>query len=292
VTDSTDTQGLEGESLDTSAEVIAEPDQQVETPPDSSGGNPAWQPLRQKLDPLTFKMIEEDLKSFDASAQSRITQLNKQFAPFKGFIDSGQTEQSLQQAVLIAQQINDDPVGFHEKLSEYLRVNGKMPETPQEIAEMADTDFEDQSELPEDPRIAQLEAQNEQITQFLRQQEQDRIRQTAESDIKTEIEGLKQAHPEFSEADIKEVISRTAFMAHQNLAAGNRKIPTLEEGAAEYLGLRNRLLTTPRAGDSAPKLLPTSGGVPSVGGQQPKLGDLSRGQTQDLLAGLINQSKG
>jgi hypothetical protein len=56
-----------------------------------------------------------------------------------------------------------------------------------------------------------LEQQQEQMRDFLAQQEQMRIQQEADSALEQEINELKTTHPEFSEEDVREVLMRAAF---------------------------------------------------------------------------------
>ena len=85
---------------------------------------------------------------------------------------------------------------------------------------------------------------------------------------------------------MKEIVNRALALSQQN---PNRVVP-LSEAADEFDSLRDRILSTPRPGDSAPKLLPTSGGNPGSG-QQRSVGELSRNETQDLIASYLTQGK-
>lgn len=259
----------------------------VEQPHADSGGNPAWEPLKQKLDPLLFKSIESDLKDWDKSAQSRIESLNQQYAPFKQFADAGVKPEAIQQAIALAEMIDKDPVAIHQRLGEFLQQTGRMPQTQKEVAAVVDG-AESEEEMTEDPRIAQLQAQQDQMQQFLQQQEEQRVQAQADQELSTEIAALRKAHPEMSDADQQEVLERAATIAWKASQSGQNMIPKLEDAYAQLAAYRNQILSAPRAGDSAPRLLPTSGGVPSPDQGKKSLGALSSNETVDLLAGLIS----
>ena len=69
-----------GTETETSTEVVdssgpVEETTEQQTSGDT-GGNPAWDSLRSKLDPVSFHNIQDDLKTFDKNAESRISSLN------------------------------------------------------------------------------------------------------------------------------------------------------------------------------------------------------------------------
>jgi len=243
-----------------------------------AGGNPAWESLRTKLDPISFKSIEEDLKGWDKSAETRISTLNSQLKPYK---DLGEVEQ-LQSYAALAQQIDAQPEVIYEALGNFLRENGRMPETQEELQDAVD-DTEDGQEY-RDPRFDELQQQQEQMRQFLEQQENTRLEQEADKALDSEIGQLQQSFPEFTNEDIQEVLMRAAF----ELNNGNDR--KLDEIAKEYIEKTvNRIRAVPRPGDSAPRLLPTSGGVPTNNGQGTPLGKMSRSDVQSLIAASLQQ---
>jgi len=255
-----------------------------QTPADESGGNPAWDSLRSKLDPVSFHNIQEDLKTFDKNAESRISSLNQQL---KQYNELGSPEQ-LQNYAAIAQRLDTEPEVIYNALGEFLKQNGRLPETAQEMQDAVDEEeaTNENGEAPVDPRLAQLEQQTQQMQQFLAQQEQMRIQQEADYVLGQEIDELKQEHPDFSEDDVREVLMRAAFQLQSS-----GKAAKLSDVAQEYVDKTvNRIRAVPRPGDSAPRLLPTSGGMP--GGQQAKpLGKLSRNDVQSLIASSIEQGR-
>lgn len=270
------------DSVDTSADVPT-PDSGPVDGGDNlateGGGNPAWESLRTKLDPISFKAIEEDLKGWDKNAESRISSLNSQLKTYK---DLGEVEQ-LQSYAALANQIDAQPEVIYEALGNFLRENGRMPETQQELQDAVD-ETEDDGQEYRDPRFDELAQQQEQMRQFLEQQEQMRIEQEADYALEQEIGQLQQSFPDFTNDDIQEVLMRAAFELNNGQERG------LEEIAKEYIEKTvNRIRAVPRPGDSAPRLLPTSGGVPTGNGQGTPLGKMSRTDVQSLIAASLQQ---
>lgn len=276
----------------TDAGQVAEP---VAAPAEPTGGNPAWAPLREKLDPISFRQIEPELSKWENETQQRITSLNDQYKPWKSFADAGATPEKIAQWQSIAEQIDTDPVAFYGLLGQFLETTGRMP-NKQELGQITENAGEQPQvgEEPaegEDPRIAQLIQQNQQmlgvLTEQAKQQQKDKLDAEAETNLNAELEKFKEDHKDYSPVDVKEVIRRAAYTAQMT-----GKVPTLEEANAEYVAFRTELLTASRPGDSAPKLLPTSGGVPTASGQQRKLSELSRGEMQDMTAAIFAQQSG
>lgn len=277
-----------GTETETSTEVVdssgpVEETTEQQTSGDT-GGNPAWDSLRSKLDPVSFHNIQDDLKNFDKNAESRISSLNQQL---KQYNELGSPEQ-LQNYAAIAQRLDTEPEVIYNALGEFLKQNGRLPETQQEMQDAVDEEeaTSGNDEAPVDPRLAQLEQQTQQMQEFLAQQEQMRIQQEADVVLGQEIDELKQAHPDFTEDDVREVLMRAAFQLQSS-----GKAAKLSDVAQEYVDKTvNRIRAVPRPGDSAPRLLPTSGGMP--GGQQAKpLGKLSRNDVQSLIASSIEQGR-
>jgi myosin heavy subunit len=272
-----------GTEIETSTEVVESsgPVETADAPAEStSTGNPAWESLRTKLDPVSFHAIEEDLKKWDKSAESRISSLNQQL---KSYSELGSPEQ-LQSYVAIAQKLDTEPEIVYNALGEFLKQNGRLPETEQELQDAVDEQEGDEN--PTDPRLAQLEQQQQMMQDFLAQQEQMRIQQEADVVLDQEIQELRTKMPDFTDDDIREVLMRAAFQLQTN-----GKAVKLADVAQEYMDKTvNRIRAVPRPGDSAPRLLPTSGGMP--GGQQAQsLGKLSRNDVQDFIAASLQQGR-
>lgn len=258
-------------------------DQGKETATPEGGVNPHWEPLRSKLDPISFSKIEEDLKNWDKSADTRISSVNQQL---RAYSELGTPEQ-LQSYATLAQRIDSEPEVIHKALGEFLQKTGRMPETQKELQAAVDN-VEEEAEKPEEnPELAELRAGQEQITQFLQAQAQAQQEAEADAALDTEIKQLKETHPELLDEDIQEVLQRAAF-----IASSSNKVPKLADVATDYIeNVRNRILNTPRPGDSAPRLVPPTGGAPSTNAQQWDSGKASRDEIQNLIAGLVTRDR-
>ena len=278
-----DEEAVVDSTLDVSEEATAPASNEESA--STSGVNPAWEGIGSKLDPVSFHSIQEDLKAMDAAANKRITSQNQQYAPYKQFMDSGNTPEDIKAALSIAQQINTNPEAIYQALESFLSDNGRLPSKKELAAEVAETSGDEQQPV-EDPRFAQLQAQQTQIAEYFQQQQYQQDSARADKELDIETSNLRTTHPELSDADLNNIIGQAAFVAQST-----GKIPAL---SAVYDGwftdLRNRFLTAPRPGDSAPRLLPSSGAVPSNIPQK-SLGELTRAETQDLVASILIANK-
>jgi hypothetical protein len=268
------------------ADPVEEVDTSVSDESDSGlgGVNPAWKPFENKLDPISFRNIQDELKSMDSEAQKRITSVNSKYEPWKALEANGATPEYVQQALGIVDKMNESPEEIYEALGTYLEREGRLP-NKKELKEEVEDNSDNEDSPADDPRFATLEAQNKQMMEFFQKQEETRIQQGADSALETEITGLKSAHAELDEEDVKEVIGRAALIAQQT-----GKAPTLEQAYTHFAALRDRIRNSPRPGDAAPQLPSLSGGLPASSSQR-TLGSLSASEMQNLTAELLGKNK-
>lgn len=276
--------GEEGEGGGSDVEEVTEP--VVDTPAQETGGNPAWSELRSELDEISFHRIEPHLKAWDKSANERIASINQQLAPYKPFIEQGLSPEDMTAAMSLAQMANTNPEQLYTAIGDFLEREGRLPTKAEVKQEVAENEAESEAQA-NDPRYDQLAEQQEQIAEFLRQQEYAKEVDAADRELQTEQNTLQQKHAELSAADMQDIIRQAAFVAQTT-----GKVPSLESvHDGWFTELRTRFLSTPRPGDSAPRLVPTSGGLPSALPQK-SLGQLSSAEVQDLIASTIEQNRG
>lgn len=272
------------QTTDTSVGGDEQASQQEQPPAEGGGGNPAWDSIRSELGDVVFHRIEPHLKQFDQNHDRQVSKLNEKYGWARDLEASGVTPEHVQAAVSLAKALDETPEQVYERLGEFLRNEGRMPNSAAEL-EAKTEDPDDDGDEDDDPRIAQLRQQQEEMREFLIQQEQERVARESDAALDTEIDALKQAHPEFGKEDLHEIINR----AYARQVQTGQQVP-LEVAAQEYLALRERFLSAPRPGDSAPRLVPTSGGNAAVA-QQKNYGDMDRGEVQDMIAALVAQDK-
>lgn len=274
---------MEDQNVDgTESDVGFDGNQPVETTgpeTESVGGfNPAWEPIKEKLGDPAFELIQSELSKWDQGVNKRFETINSEYAPYK---DLGSPEELLNYKSIV-QQMDENPLAVYEALGNFLKENGQLEEaaTVQDATDEFTASLNDEEV---DPRIAQLEQGQEAIREFLERQQEMEIQAQAEQELSQEIEQI-QKERNYSQEDMQEILRQAAFLSSQS----DNVVP-LSVAADQFDALRERILTTPRPGDSAPRLLPTSGGTPSSAINK-SVGELSRNETQDLIAAFLSES--
>lgn len=277
---------------DTSAEatevsVGGEAEGVEQTSTETPKGNPAWEGIRSELGGPVFSKIEKHLREFDSNHDRQISKLNEQYKWAKDLTANGDiTPQHVTAALSLARAIDETPEQIYERLGQFLQQEGRMPASASELEAKTDDPDDPEGQQPQtNPEIAQLREEQREMKAFLQQQAFERQSQEADTRLDGELEALKaNTDLNLSKDDIREILQRAVFVTHTT-----GKQPPLDEVAQDYVAnVRNRILQTPRPGDSAPRLVPASGGNAAVS-QRQSYGDMSRGDTQDLIASLIAQ---
>lgn len=272
-----------------------------EPAPDAGGSNPAWEKFRSEFDPITYSRLEPLLKEMDRGVQQRFEKNAQEYGWAKDLVGQGHTQEYIQQAVNFAQMAQEQPEAIYQKLQDYLKETGRLPNAAaQEViakevaseqqgtdptAEGADTAQGFQLPPEIQKQLDELNEFKEQQTKFLEEQAAAEQQRQEDEALATEVTALKEAHPEYSEEDVREVLNRALLKMEQT-----GKPVALADADQEYIAHLNRIRSTPRPGQLAPTLLPTSGGAPTQAAPV-SLGSRSRQETQDMIAGLLTQSK-
>lgn len=246
-----------------------------------NASNPAWAELRSSLGDTMFKLAEPHLTKFDKAAEGRISGLNSQLKDYSALGDV----QTLRNYQTLAQQLDSNPLDFYNRLQAALTERGLLEQAKavQEQAEQLEDDGTD-------PRIAQLQQEQERIQSLLEQQDLERQTAQQATILQREIASMRstEANKWMSDADEQQVVD----MAHALVVQGqaNSIEQAIQRATASYTEIRNRFMSTPRAAESAPKLPGVGGGNPSVTTQD--LSKASRGETQNLVAAYLKAAQG
>ena len=273
-----------------STELTESPELTTEAPQDHSTeeqANPFWGEVEKLTGPNVYQLIKPHLAKADTEARQRVEAVNQSYAPWKAFADQGIQPQQVQQAIAVVKQLNESPEQVFESLRSFLEREGRMPSQ----AELKQEVEEDTEEV--DPRDEQLQALAEQqrlIAEFLQNQQlqsqQQAAAQEADAWLETEVSKLKDPKKGFDEADIKEIVRIAAFQAQQT----GQDPDSLAAAEAQYVAMRDRIRTTPRPGQVAPRL-PSGpgGGTPQQQAVDPST--LTKDQRRELVAQMLQQNR-
>lgn len=261
------------------AESIQTEDHSTEQQP----SNPFWGEVEKLTGPNVYKLIQPHLAKADTEARQRVESVNQSYAPWKQLVDQGITPEHVMQSIGVVRQLND-PQGqlqIYESLRNFLRENGRLPDQ-QELQEQVEEDTDPEN----DPRFDNLAKQQQAIVQFLQAQQQReqqaQIDQEADAWADNEWKRVTQAHPELSREDLADVAQILAAQTNRG------EEPNLDNAVAAFSAMRDRIRTTPRPGQNAPRIPSgVGGGTPQGGAIDPS--NLSKDQRRELVAQMLQR---
>ena len=259
--------------------------------PQSTGFNPAWEPLREAIGEDFFNTHAMPvLKGMDESAHTRITNLNnelKSFEGFKPFVEQGLTPQAIQQSMELAQLIEANPQQVYDFLGQHLGV-APVEEEPEGLEQFG-AGQDGAMQLPQAVLDQLAASQQFQQQYYAEQQERAQMEQQAQweaeatQQLDQQMSTFLQRNPTFTEADKGELFRAQYDLLKRLEAQGINRMPTLDE-AAEELQQRAAYFTQRfGAGNGAPSPLPTTTGG-DIPGQQPNVAKMSKSDLNDLVA--------
>ena len=252
---------------------------------DVAEANPFWGEVEKATGPNVYRTIKPHLDRADTAARERVTALNQSYAPWKALADQGITPDHVNQSLQVVQRLNDPEgqVQIFESLQTFLRENGRLPNQ----AELQEQVEEDAEEQQEDPRIAQLSEQQQAIMQFLQgQQEAEqnaRINAEADSWADAEWNRITKARPDLSKEDLRDVAQVLAAQTNQG------QEPNLDNAVAAFTAMRDRIRTTPRPGQSAPRIPSGPGGGTPNQAVDPST--MTQAERRELVANMLQRNK-
>lgn len=251
------------------------------------GDNPVFEPIRQSLG-LQYETIKPELLKIEKNFNDHVTRVNGQYEPWKQFADQGVTPDQVTQAFAMLQKLNESPEEIYQALGNFLQQEGRLP-TTEEIAEAVDENDGDEYESDEARQIAELRQKLEDMQALSsaerEQAAQQAAQEKADREVEAEYSAFKDAHPDLSDEDWREIQLRHLSYAQM----GPEHFKSLEDVGKEYFSLVERIRSAPRPNDTAPRL-PGAGGVaPAPQTRNPA--EFSRQESQDALVALLTQGK-
>lgn len=259
MTSSIDNSGVaDTESGDSSSPVTS----YSTTEDQQSQGNPAWKDFLDELPAGLHPLAKPHLEKWDRGYQD----LNNKYSEFqKQYKDVDLNRYSSGDQVL--KMLETDPVTFFNRLEAELVKDGKM--TVREVKAAVDELKNGQVQEPdnasnyEDPAIkdlkrqqADFQAQQEQFTQYLAREAQEKETKHFNDYVTTEINSLRQQHGRFDEETVlKNVL-------HQ---VETGQPVSVQNAFADYSRMVDRIRSTPSPGSMAPFVTPSNGGLASSG---------------------------
>lgn len=231
--------------------------------------NPAWNDVLNLVPEGIRGAVTPHLKKWDDNYQRDISTVHSQYEPYKPFIDQGIDPEALNNAMLIMQNLEQDPQKFAEALVEHYKLQLGGQGQAEALQENEEDPVFDITHNPEFQRVQQgfeLLAQ-----QTLSQNEQMQEAQAAQQ-LDTEIAAAKEAYGEFDEE-----------LIYQRMYATECSV---EQAVQYYKTLEQNIVQNYRPpGANAPRLMGGGGGLPS---QAVPVGQMTGQQRRALMVQTLN----
>lgn len=219
---------------------------------DQSGGHPAWDEVLKYVDPTNADLVKQQLRQWDSGVNRRFEEVQSRYKPYEAFLSH--QPQTLEQAMTLLNVFNGDPRRLYDQMAQHFGFNrGQGQDDNLDVGEFAD-DEEEQSvpDISQHPMFQQLAMQQSQMQQYLAQQMQQQQEAEGDAWLDGEIQRLSEAN-QGVDIDWEYVLNKAAVIAERT---GNSDT-ALEHAVTDYLGIVSKM-----RGPSAPRILPTSGGMP------------------------------
>lgn len=256
----------------------------------SGGENPAWAPILESVPEELREALKPKLQDWDKGVQSRFQKIHQEYDGYKPFKEQGIAPEDLQRSLQIRQQIDQDPVGFFERLGGYLRANGLIQEAQQADAQARAAAQSQADDDPENP-IARLERQQQELVQRLESQREEEMQRQAQEyayqQVQNEYQEVEQKYGTLSPVMRQELFQRATLLTNIAEQQG-KEPPTLMEAMDS---LQTFISQVSKARRPAPRVVPShGGGLPAVQGKDPaELSPQDRSQAaQALIDSILN----
>lgn len=240
---------------------IPEPSGQPNTSEEGSKYPGTWSEILDKIPSGLHESVAPALRAWDQGVTNRFEKIRQEYAPYEDFVKNKIPAEELRASYSVYQDLNENPTGFLENLRDLLIQRGMYQEASQVQEEIEDQEEDDDN----NPLAEQVRQLTEFQNQILEQQQQ--AEQAAQFE-QEKAQALVTVDQEFAalESKIGKITPqmRTAI-ADQALALSQRvgqEVPL--EMAYQHLQKLIAQVRGASPGASAPRVVPSGGGIPSA----------------------------
>lgn len=210
--------------------------------------NPAWSELLSQVPAGLHNVLTPHLQKWDQNYQQGLQKVHSQYEPYKPFIDDGIDPESLNNAMLIMQNLEQDPERFARALVEHYGLNlgeqGQVEADQEESVEGLPFDITSHPDFQKVQQVTEL------LAQQTLAQHQAAEEAAAESELDQMIAAAKEKHGEFDEEYVYQKMYSTGC--------------DVETAVQAFIDKRNQWVQNYQPpGANAPRLMGSGGGLPS-----------------------------
>jgi hypothetical protein len=237
-----------------------------------SGGNP-WDSYVTELPESVRPLVEPIFKKWDADVTQKFQSVHSQYEPYKGYepvIQSGYDPEDIQQAIAIAEALNENPRAIYDALLEQygpqwnVAVQGEQGQNGPDAGDNSDLGYTD-------PKLQQIEQMTNAMAEILLSQREQEEAAREDAELEQYLGALKEKYGEY-DADF---VLAKMYAGMDGEQAVQQYQQLVEQARAQ----------APRP--NAPVVLGSGGGLPS---QQIDPAQLNNKDTKALVAQLLAQA--
>lgn len=246
-------------------------------------GNPAWQPVLEKLPESLHPLVRPELEAWDKGVQEKLEGLRNEysqqldvFKDYQRFIDDGVDFNTAATALDVYRQINDDPQAVYDAIGKFFNLT---PAQAAEVAETLDDVSGDGLDDLADPRISQLTKEVEELKAALSERATAEEQKRQDEQLNQELSQLKEKHGEFDEQ----------FVLTQMVGMG---IPA-EKAVQNYLNMVEKIRGESAPSEPAapaPKVTSANGGSIPISPSK-RTSEMSGRETRELVVEMLKSAK-
>lgn len=219
---------------------------QPQDPATPETGQPAnaapWADYVKDLPASVVPLVEPIFKKWDGDVTQRFQTVHSDYEPLKPFrqiVDNGWDFNDVQQALVLAQQLNENPQAVYNALQEAYGYGAEQGQSDDENVGFSDPEYVD-------PNLQRYMEMTETMAQLLTQQQQSEQQAREDAELDQTLTALAEKHGQF---DPEYVMTK--------VYAGN----TWEQAIEAYQGLINNVAANRPA--APPVIMGSGGGLPS-----------------------------
>lgn len=232
--------------------------------------NPAWNPLLEKLPTQFHNMIASDLKQWDQNYQQGINKVHSQYAGYKPFLDQQIDPNALNEAYMIRQALEQDPMKFVQALVEHYQL-----QLPTEQGQDPDDQVDEENlyDLTQNPEWQQQQQVVQTMAQAMLLQNQQAQEVQEDQQLEELFQGAKKEHGDFDE----DWVSQHLYFSGED----NPSKELMDEAVNAWKQHVQEVVQNYRSpNQNAPVLMGGGGGVPSSATQ---VGQMTGAQRRALI---------
>jgi hypothetical protein len=263
-----------------SSSIPGTPQQQQQGTPQQSQGNPAWKELFDIMPSQLHPQIRPVLDKWEQGTQQRFQQHAeeiKRYEPYQNLVENNVPMDYIEQALAVAQLIDENPQGFMEQLQS---IFGEQQQESQYDEQGSENQYEDgqgtfdqqQWDVSQDPKFQELQQHQDLLANYIAQQMTQEQEAQEDSELDTMLDDLREQYGDYDE---RYVVTMAASGIHP------------EEAVKSYHEMVNNIRQQPRADAGLPRIVSPSNGMPS---EQIDVANISDGDRKKLVQNILAQA--